>query len=171
MPLRGQRINMEKQWTTSSAPALIDSTVAAASGTASHHVAPYDHHCTGRRRRRRAPVGRARSLAAGCAPLPLALVRRPLGGVVVPQLAASPHLQCTSRANRGARRDVVCRGHRARPRHGSHCESSRLPAGTMAGMVAGRVRVHCPRTSRASRVAATRPTKFLQWAGLDIYEC
>ena len=148
--------------------ALDDNTVAAVSRTSPHHSAAYDDDRTGRRRRPRALVGRADSLAAGGAHHALALVRWPLGGVVVPQLVAPSTFRRTSGADRGANRDVVYWRRRACPWYGPHRERPRrVPTGTMAGLVDRRVCVHRRRTGRATRAAVAWTAELLQRARID----
>src|ERR1039457_2612010 len=67
---------------------LDDITMAALSGASSHHDVAHGHDCDCRWRRACSIVGRAGPLADGHPVGALAFIRGPLGGDMVPQLAA-----------------------------------------------------------------------------------
>ncbi len=112
---------------------LDDRTMAALSGASSHHAAAHRPDCDCRRRRAFPPG----PLAVGDPVGVLALVRRPLGGRGVPQLAAPAPPQRAWFPGCGSRGRVVPRRHGSRDRHASDRRGAHwAPAGALACVVA-----------------------------------
>ena len=112
-----------------------------------------------RRRRHRPILGRVAALAAGDAFGALALVGRPLGGGLVPQLASPANSRRASRAGCGKICRVVRRRFRSRSWRGSNRDhAGGLPPGALASLVARRPRLHLCRTVGASRPTVARAT-------------
>src|SRR5258707_14354481 len=84
-----------------------DVTMAALSGASSHYDVAHGHDCDCRWRRACSIVGRAGPLADGHPIGYLGFVRGPLGGGMVPQLAAPSPFHRAWHAGNGSRRGVV----------------------------------------------------------------
>src|SRR6266571_1574968 len=145
---------------TSSTVVLNDITMAALSGAPSGYDLAHGHDCDCRWRRACSTVGRAGPLADGHLVGALAFVRGPLGGVMVPQLAAPSPFHRAWRAGCGSRWCVVRWWHRSRYWHGSdHDGASWVPAGALARLVARGPRLHRHRTGDTSSAAVAWATQ------------
>src|SRR5438477_6581254 len=143
-------------------PRLDDFTMAALSGTSSRHAGAHGLDCARPWGCAGSMARRAGALADGHATGALALAGGPLGGAMVPQLAAPSPFHRAARAGGGPRWGVVRCGHGSGSWHASDRDGvRRIPTGAVACLVAWRNRFHRRRAGGTASATTARAAQLL----------